>query len=50
MTTGRLIAGKMSTFMRRNATAPSTSIKSAMTATVSGRRNASRTIHTGEDQ
>src|SRR5262249_38389613 len=49
MTTGRSMAGKMSTFMRRNDTTPSTRSRIAITATVSGRRSARRTIHIGAD-
>src|SRR6266851_3990757 len=45
MTTGRSIDGKMSTFMRPKLSTPSTSIRSAITATESGRRSARRTIH-----
>src|SRR5208282_5344681 len=39
------MAGKMSMFIREKERAPSTSISSAITATVSGRRSASSTSH-----
>src|SRR5579862_321543 len=39
------IAGKMSKFIDESETIPSNSIKAAMTATVTGRRSASWTIH-----
>jgi hypothetical protein len=37
--------GKMSAFMKAKDKAPSTSMRSAMTATESGRRSAMRTSH-----
>src|SRR5438876_9207919 len=45
LTTGRLIAGKMSIGMETTETIPSTAINSARTTNVYGRRSASRTIH-----
>src|SRR2546430_6529721 len=45
LTTGMLIAGKMSIGMETTETIPSTAINSARTTNVYGRRSASRTIH-----
>src|SRR2546429_5277266 len=45
LTTGMLIAGKMSIGMERIETTPRTGINSARTTKVYGRRSASRTIH-----
>jgi len=45
LTTGMLIAGKMSIGMEATETIPSTAINSARTTNVYGRRSASRTIH-----
>src|SRR5215475_8005110 len=43
------MAGKMSTFISEKESTPRTNIRSAMTATESGRRKARRTIHIGRE-
>jgi hypothetical protein len=47
VTTGMLMAGKMSTVIVTMAATPRTAIKRAITTNVYGRRRASRTIHMG---
>src|SRR6516225_9935876 len=43
------MAGKMSTFISEKESTPSSNIRSAVTATESGRRKARRTIHIGRE-